>query len=257
VIEPGRIPLRLWLAVWRLAQRYHRYTVEGLEHLDGPRAALIVGYHGRPFAFDLCMMTVALHDRLGYFPHAIVHRGVNRVPPLGWVIRRLGGLTGDGPELAAAVARGEHIMVTPGGAREGTRPFWDRYRVHWGERLGYLRLALRYDLPIVPVGTAGADGTYVGFTNAEAVGRRLGLPADWAWLPWIAFGPLGLFPFSPPFPVRLRQLVGEPIDPGADGGARLDDRDSLLRLHRRVAGAVQALLDRARHVGRPREGRQP
>jgi hypothetical protein len=45
----SRVPLRLWLGYWRVLQRYHRYAVNGLEQLDGSRAALIVGYHGRPF----------------------------------------------------------------------------------------------------------------------------------------------------------------------------------------------------------------
>jgi hypothetical protein len=62
-------------------------------------------------------------------------------------------------------------------------------------------------------------------------------------MPWVGLGPLGLFPFSPPFPVRMQQLIGEPIDPRA---VRPDDREGLLRVHQRVVAAVQALLDRAR-----------
>jgi hypothetical protein len=38
--------------------------------------------------------------------------------------------------------------------------------------------------------------------------------------------------------------VGEPIDPLAEGPIDPEDRPRLLALHRRVAGAVQALLDR-------------
>jgi acyltransferase-like protein len=237
------LPLCLWLTVWRCGQRYHRYTVEGLEHLDAPRSALIVGYHGRPFAFDLCMLSVTLYDRLGYLPHGVVHRGTRAIAPLRWLCDALGFVTGDDERLAAAVARGEHIMVTPGGAREGCRSFRNRYRVSWGERLGYLRTAVKYGLSIVPVAAAGADWTYIGLNDAEFLGRRLGLPSDWAWLPWLGVGPFGLFPFSPPFPVRLHQMVGEPIAPHAGG----TDREALLRLHRRVTGAVQALLDRACH----------
>jgi 1-acyl-sn-glycerol-3-phosphate acyltransferase len=241
------LPLRLWLAYWRLLQRYHRYTVEGLEHLDGP-AALVVGYHGRPLAYDMCMLTVALHDRHGYLPHGVVHRGMKHLPVLRWLIAGLGFITADGDDVAEAVARGEHIVVTPGGANEGCRSFRHRYRVHWGEGVGYLRLALRHGLPVVPVAAAGADDAYIGLNDAEPLGRRLGLPRDWRWLPWLGFGPLGPYPLSPPFPVRMRQLIGAPIDLRSGGPVSLDDRPALLRLHARVQEAVQELLDRARSV---------
>jgi len=240
------IPLRLWLGYWRLLRRYHRYSVEGLEHLDGPGSALVVGYHGRPFAYDMCMLTVTLYERLGYLPHGFVHRGMRKMPVLRWMVDGLGFLTDDDGDVARAVARGEHIVVTPGGAREGCRSFRRRYRVQWGNGVGYVRLALRYGLSIVPVAAAGADGAYIGLNDAEPLGRRLGLPPDWTWLPWLGLGPLGPYPLSPPFPVRMRQLVGEPIDPRRYGEIRLDDRAALLRIHADVQRAVQALLDRAR-----------
>lgn len=240
------VPLAIWLAVWRFWQRYHRYSVEGLEHLDGPDAALIVGYHGRPLAFDMCMLTVALYDRLGYLPHGVVHRGVDQVPPMKWFTDGLGFVTDDGDGVAAAVACGQHVVVTPGGGQEGCRDFLHRYQVRWEGHMGYLRLALKYRMRIVPVGAAGADDTYVGLNDAEALGRWLGVPRRWAWALWVGFGPLGPYPFSPPFPVRIRQLVGAPIDPFADGEVDPHDRHALVRLHRRVTGAVQALLDRAR-----------
>ena len=239
------VPLQLWLAFWRYKQHYHRYTVNGLDRLvDGP-PALIVGYHGRPFAYDMCMLTVAMYDRLGYLPHGVIHRSVDAIPPLKWLSDGLGFVTDDNETLASAVDRGEHVMVTPGGLQEGCRSFRERYRVSWGEHIGYLRLALKYHLQIVPVAAAGADDTYLGLTDADALARRLQVPRDWAWLLWAGVGPLGLWPFSPPFPVHLRQLIGTPIDPRANG-AHLEDRASMLQLHGRVVHAVQTLLDRAR-----------
>jgi len=256
MIAASGLPLRLWLAIWRVQERYHRYSVEGLEHLDGPDAALVVGYHGRPWAYDMCMLMVAMHDRFKYYPHGIVHRGIDQFPGMRWFFDAIGCITGDGEGIATAVARGEHIVTTPGGAHEGCRSFLDNYRVAWGEHVGYLRLALKYGLRIVPVGAAGADGTYIGLNNPDALAACLGLPRHWQQrIPWLGIGPLGLFPFSPPFPVRMRQLIGKPIDPRAEGPSRPDDRETLLRLHRRVVAAVQALLDRARgaSVGRRRQ----
>jgi hypothetical protein len=104
----------------------------------------------------------------------------------------------------------------------------------------------------VPVAAAGADDTYIGLNDAQALGRRLGIPRDWAWLCWLGVGPLGVFPFSPKFPVRMRQVVGEPIDPRLEGNPSADDRDGLLRLHRRITAAVQDVLDHARASVRPR-----
>jgi hypothetical protein len=239
--------LRTWLGIWRLLGAYHRYSVHGFEYLQGGEPALVIGYHGRPWAWDMCMLMVEVYDRLGYYPHGFVHRGVDDIPLLGGFAKALGSFTGKSdPRLAEGIAAGHHIFTTPGGSREACRSFLDNYQVDWGCNVGYLELALEYDLHIVPVAAAGADDTYIGLNNPIELARFLGLPPDWAWLPWLGVGPLGFFPFSPPFPVQLRQLVGAPIDPRALG-ARQDDRKSLLRAHAQVVDAVQTLLNRARH----------
>ncbi len=240
-MTPGAAAAReAWLRYWRLQQRWHRYTVEGFEHLTGP-PALIVGYHGRSIARDLCMFTAYAHDRLGYLPHAFFHRAFAENPVLRAVLEGVGGVTSDDGSVAAAVARGEHLIVTPGGTREGCRSFRDRYRVDWGRRTGYLKLALKYGLDVIPAAAHGTDDTYVGLNDGDAWSRRLRLPLG---LPvWVGLGPLGPWPLSPPFPVRIRQVLGPRIAlPRVAAG----DRDALAALHDEVAGAVQGLLDGAR-----------
>ncbi|MDY7228250.1 lysophospholipid acyltransferase family protein [Hyalangium rubrum] len=244
------VPLSTWLAAFRLLRAWHRYEVKGLGTLLRPGAKLIVAYHGRPLALDQCMLTVTLYERLGYLPHGIIHGyfGHNRL--LRWVIDGLGFVTGDGQGVADAVARGEHILVQPGGTREGCRSFRHRYQVDWGERLGYLRLAIKYGLPIVPVAGEGVDDGYLGLNDGYALGRRLGVPFG---LPvWLGIGATGVWPFSPPLPVKMTQWVGEPIERHLNGRIDPGDREALLRLHQEVRGAVQALMDGARSRG---EGR--
>lgn len=236
------LPLTAWLKLWGLMRAYHRYEVSGLEHLDGVgRAALLVSYHGRPIAYDNCMLTVTLHERLGYLPHGVVHGAVNDQPIMKWVSDGLGFVTGDGPAVAAAVARGEHLLVQPGGTREGCRSFRHRYELDWGERTGYLKLALRHDLPILPVAASGVDDGYIGLNDGYALGKRLGVPLR---LPlWFGLGLTGFWPFSLPFPVKITQVIGAPIDLKAEGPIDPHDSAALLRLHAKVKGAVQALLD--------------
>ena len=214
-----------------------------MEQLDPPGAALIVGYHGRPVAYDMCMLSALLNDRLGYLPHAVLHRAFD-LPLLSAVASGLGCVTGDDPRLGAVLERGEHLIVLPGGTREAHRGPGQRYSVSWGRRWGYLRLAIRHRLPIVPVAAAGVDELYLGLINGHRWARRLGLPKA---LPlWLGLGPLGLWPWSPPFPARILQLVGAPILATASGAVAPDDEEALGALHAQVVGAVQQLLDAAR-----------
>jgi hypothetical protein len=86
------------------------------------------------------------------------------------------------------------------------------------------------------------DDTYVGLNDGYRLAKRLGAPAG---LPvWLGLGPLGPWPLSPPFPVHIRTLVGEPIRAHLEAG--FDDDDAIAAVDRRVRAAVQDLLDRGR-----------
>lgn len=229
---------RAWLTYWGVMRRYHRYRVVGRHHLDACRPALLVGYHGRPIARDLCMLLSQLADEDGRAPRAILHEGARHMPLARHLVEGMDFVTGDGPELADAVERGDHVLVTPGGTREGCRSVRHRYRVDWGHRVGYVRLAARYGLPIVPAAAHGVDDTYIGLNDGYRWGKRLKTPGK---LPvWLGVGPLGLWPASPPFPVRITTFLGHPIPVEVDP----DDEDGLRRVDAEVRGAVQDLLDR-------------
>lgn len=235
----GRPFLAAWLATWRALRRYHRFETRGLEHLLGPDPVMIAGYHGRPLAWDLCMLTVDLYDRRGWLPHGIAHT-VFATGSIGRrLIDELGFVTGDSPELQTAIERGEHVLVAPGGTRECARSFRVRYRVDWGRHTGYLKLARRLGVPIVPVGASGVDDLYINLVDGHGLGKTLRVPAR---LPmWLAFGPTGLWPFTPAFPVKIKQVIGAPLDVGREG----DGRD-LQALHAQVQAAVQHCIDQAR-----------
>src|SRR5262249_24861438 len=102
---------------------------------------------------------------------------------------------------------------------------------------------LRHRLPIIPVAGAGMDDGFIGLNDGYMLGRRLGAPHR---LPvWFGLGLTGLWPFSLPIPVKMKQVIGTPIDLTAGGEVDPSDREALRRLHRRVIASVQGLLDHA------------
>lgn len=227
----------LWLNYWNAMRRYHRYEVYGLEHLAACRPAMLVAYRGRPIAHDLCMLQALLVEREGRFPRAVMHRAAKKLPVIRQLVEGMAFLVGDGTAMADAVANGDHIIVTPGGTKEGCRSVRHRYRVDWGHRMGYLRVAARYGLPVIPVAAHGVDDTYVGLNDGYSWGKRVGLPGG---LPlWLGAGPFGLWPTSLPFPVKITTFIGPPLRLTLD----VNDRDGLAAAHDRVQAVVQRLLD--------------
>jgi len=100
-----------------------------------------------------------------------------------------------------------------------------------------MRLALRTNTPIVPVGIVGSEEQAPGLANLDGLARRLRLPAlpITATFPWL--GPLGLVPF----PARYHILFGEPVR--FDGDAH--DEDAVIEAKvDQVKADVNALLRR-------------
>jgi 1-acyl-sn-glycerol-3-phosphate acyltransferase len=222
------------LATFRFWAQYFRFETEGFEILASSEPSLIVAYHGGPWTFDLWMLAARMHDELGYFPRAVWHPVWWRVPGVREAVAELGGIPGrpSDADVVAIKARGEHLVLAPGGTREGLRPFWRRRRVDFGRRRGYLRLALAHDLPIIPVVASGLDQTFLGLNDGQALSRRLfgtdGVPT------WLGIGLGGMWPLALPFPVKIRQQVGAPIRVASL---------SLERAHSRVTATLQAMLD--------------
>ncbi len=230
-----------WKGGWNFRRRWHRFSVEGLEHFHATGPALMVGYHGRPVAHDLCMLQVMLLEQ-GIVTHAVMHEVAQQLPVVRHALGPMGFVFGDGPAVAAAFAAGRKVIVTPGATREAARRHDVRYRVDWGGRTGWLRLAMKYRVPVLPVAGWGVDDTYVGLVDGAQYADRVKLPGGLPF--WLGVGPLGLWPFSPPFPVAIRSVIGRPFTRHLGDGVDPADKAVVSALAREVEGEVQGLLDR-------------
>lgn len=130
------------------------------------------------------------------------------------------GIVGTDEEACVAVLeRGESLLVTPGGMREA-QPSRDFYRLRWEGRYGFVRLALRTGVPIVPVAVVGGAEAYPGL--------RWGKLSFWAPLP---------------LPARVDLAIGEPIEVACDP-ERARDLEVVRPIHALARERTQALYDR-------------
>jgi 1-acyl-sn-glycerol-3-phosphate acyltransferase len=217
--------------IWPWLKTWFRPDVRGLDRIPPMGPVLLVGNHsGGNVAPDTLVFTAAFIRRFGTRRpfYQLAHNLVVAVPwlvPLRWY----GTIPASPQNATAALRAGAAVLVYPGGDWETHRPVWQRHRVDFHDRHGFVRLALETGAPVVPVVSIGGQETALFLSRGELLVRKLGLhrrlrldvvPISIA-LPWgldvgDVFGHL-------PLPAKITVDVLGPIDVRARFG---DDVDS-------------------------------
>jgi 1-acyl-sn-glycerol-3-phosphate acyltransferase len=96
------------------------------------------------------------------------------MPGLGW-LRKYGTVAATPGNAERALDEGAALLVYPGGDYEVHRPSWESGRVDFGGRKGFIRLAQRKGVPIVPVVSIGGQETALFISRGEGLAKVLGL----------------------------------------------------------------------------------
>jgi 1-acyl-sn-glycerol-3-phosphate acyltransferase len=163
--------------LWLLSSLYFRAEVRGLGNVpeDGP--VLLVGNHsGGNLTPDTQVFTLAFSTYFGVERvfHQLAHNLVLSMPGLG-LLRKYGTVAASHSNAKKALASGAAVLVYPGGDYEVHRPFWERNKVDFNGRKGFIRLALDQDVPIVPVVSVGGQETSLFLSRGEGLAKALGL----------------------------------------------------------------------------------
>jgi 1-acyl-sn-glycerol-3-phosphate acyltransferase len=231
--------------LWLLASLYYRAEVRGLHHIPRAGPVLLVGNHsGGMMAPDLFVFVLAFSTYFGVDrPFYQLAHNLVVTPPLGWLIRKYGALAANPRNAELALASGAATLVYPGGDHEVFRPSWESARVDFGGRTGYIRLALRLGVPIVPVASIGSQETGLFLTRGEhlahwtAVDRLLRLKT----LPimiGLPFGPMLPIFGHMPLPAKITIQVLAPIDLAERYGGHPD----IEQINRDILESMQDVL---------------
>jgi 1-acyl-sn-glycerol-3-phosphate acyltransferase len=228
---------RLVAALTAPLERYFRFRLSGLERLpDGP--CLVVANHSAGAIFEILLLHRTWRRRLPDRPaRGLAHK-------IGWlfpfslvpVVSKLGGIFAHPAVARRALERGHVVLVFPGGELDAFRSFFDRDRVVFGGRSGFVRVAREAGVPIVPLAFCGSHALYFMLPGATAVARWIRLERlvggkAFAWTGGfvLAAAALGVTVVVPvlwplfaaavvqfwwPLPSRIEAELLEPIVPG-------------------------------------------
>jgi 1-acyl-sn-glycerol-3-phosphate acyltransferase len=174
--DPDFIRDRLPL-MWLIASIWYRGEVRGLGNIPESGPVLLVGNHsGGNMTPDTVIFTLAFSTYFGVERHfyQLAHNLVLSMPTLG-SLRKFGTVAASPQNSKKALESGAALLVYPGGDYEVHRPSWERNRVDFGNRQGFIRLALEQNVPIVPVVSIGGQETALFLSRGERLARLLAL----------------------------------------------------------------------------------
>ena len=248
--DPDFIRERLPL-MWLLASLWYRGEVRGLGNIPDDGPVLLVGNHsGGNMTPDTIVFTLAFNTYFGVERafYQLAHNLVLSMPGLG-SLRKFGTVAASPENARKALDSGAALLVYPGGDYEVHRPVWERNRVDFNRRKGFIRLALEQNVPIVPVISIGGQETALFLSRGERLAHWLALdrlfrlkvlPISIA-LPWVIN--VGDLLGHVPLPAKITIETLPPIDVRGEFGPDpdVDDvYDHLIALMQETLDALAA-----------------
>jgi 1-acyl-sn-glycerol-3-phosphate acyltransferase len=213
---------------------WHGYEVEGLENIpDGP--ALFVYYHGT-LPIDLYYFLARVYLLKNRLIHTVADRFLFKVP--GWAIIAEGMkvIPGTIQTCSAILKAGNLLAISPGGVFEAQFG-GPAYELMWKKRLGFAKVAIDAQVPIVPVFTQNVREAF----RCVSWGRSF-------WLKVYQKTKFPMVPIYGGFPVKLITHVGPPIlydpqhTPEDLHTKAAEGIDALIRRHQRIPGSISRAL---------------
>ncbi len=247
--DPGFITRVLPAIGWYTS--YFSPEVRGLDRLPATGPVLVVGNHSCLFYVPEAWVSArAIIARRGVEAplYALGYDLLFAIPGVESVLRRLGGVPAGTEEAQSALEHGACVVVYPGGDWEACRPWTQRNRVDFAGRQGFVRLALRCGIPVVPVVAHGSHHAVVVVTRGDRLARAAGLHSIRIKVfPFLAGFPFGLASvLTPPVPMPAQVTVEflPALDWTRYGPGAEHDKDVVAACYNEITGLLQAALDR-------------
>ncbi len=249
--------IKSMIPLWEWFYRYYfRVQTDGWHHIPTDEKIMIVGSHNGGLASpDTPMFMYDWFRRFGTerSVYGLMHQNAWSVSSSNKLAVQCGALRAHPKMAIAAFQRNASVVVYPGGAQDVFRPHSMRDKIYFAGRKGFIKLALREEVPIVPMISHGAHDTLIVLADFYEQTKQLnewGMP--WLFdvdpevfpiyigLPWgLAIGPLPNFPL----PVQIHTRVCPPIVFERYGREAASDRDYVDVCYDLVLNQMQKELD--------------
>jgi 1-acyl-sn-glycerol-3-phosphate acyltransferase len=232
-----------------LMDYWFRMEVDGWEHLPEPPALLIGIHAGAPLPWDAWTVGIQWWRRFGRERplHGTAHDALMASPILGTYFRRMGVLPAAPDSISSALAAGRDVALWPGGDRDALRSWSKRDDAVLAGRMGFVKMAIRSGVPIVPIATIGGPDSMPVLATGRRIAKALQLDrvARLKLFPIAIQIPWGVSPAllpELPLPTKIRTAFQAPIRLDTNP-KRADEKDYVRSAYAEVCASIQRGID--------------
>jgi 1-acyl-sn-glycerol-3-phosphate acyltransferase len=230
--------------------RWFRAEWDGLEKIPAEGGALLVANHAAAIPSDAPVIMHGLETELGRPVYGLADTLFKGMPVVGTLWARLGGVVAH-PDNAYRLLREQRqlTLVFPEGSKGPGKHYSQRYQLRRFGRGGFVEIAMRAGVPVIPIAVVGAEESMPTLVNLSPVAKVLGLPYCPITANMLAFGPLGTAAYLPAkFKLRVLDPVTFDVPPDQDRYSRSRIMDEAEHIRELIQGALYDMLRERRSV---------
>ena len=228
-------------------RNWFRAEWEGLEKIPRTGGALLVANHAAAVPSDAPVVIHGIEEEIGRPVYGLAEHLFKALPVVGTLWSRVGGVAAH-PENAYRLLREQQqlVLVFPEGTKGTGKAFSDRYQLRRFGRGGFVEIAMRAGVPVIPIAVVGAEESMPIAFKVPLISRALGLPYFPVTYNHLLLGPIlgSLVYFPAKFKLRVLDPVTFDVPPDQERYSKsriMDEAESI-----RVA-LQDNLLDMIRH----------
>jgi len=223
-----------------LYYKYWRVKTTGIENIPNDGRGLIVGNHSGTLPYDGSMLAAAIYNEHPVRKDArfLVENFVFHMPMLGSFMYRIGGVRAC-PENAQRLLEKEHLVIVfPEGVKGIGKYYTERYKLQRFGRGGFIKLCLKTNSPVIPVGIVGAEEIHPIVHKSNMLAKTIGVPYIPITPTFPLLGLLGIIPF----PTKWSIHFGSPISFKKLPKDTIDNDLQIHKLSENVRNEIQKIL---------------
>lgn len=236
-----------------LYRSWHRVEWEGLDKIPAEGGALLVSNHAGAIPSDAPAIMHGIETELGRPVYGLADEMFKRLPVVGTMWSRVGGVLAH-PDNAYRLLREQEqlALVFPEGTK-GTGKHWsERYQLRRFGRGGFVQIAMRAGVPIIPIAVVGAEESMPILFKSAPLAKALGIPYFPITANMIAFAGLGPLGGLLHLPAKIRIRVLDPVhfdvEPDRPRYSRSLIMDESERIRQQIQDALYEMLRTRRSV---------